>query len=67
MQQPHIVTNITSVINKEKNITLRAISIDSNDGLFQGHLTVLVNDTRELEALIKKIKTVKGVKNVGRM
>jgi GTP pyrophosphokinase len=62
-----IVTNITSVINKEKNITLRAISIDSNDGLFQGHLTVLVNDTRELEALIKKIKTVKGVKNVGRM
>ena len=62
-----IVTNITSVINKEKNITLRAISIDSNDGLFQGHLTVLVNDTRELEALIKKIKTVKGVKNVGRV
>ena len=62
-----IVTNITSVINKEKNITLRSISIDSNDGLFQGHLTVLVNDTRDLEALIKKIKTVKGVKHVGRI
>lgn len=62
-----IVTNISSVINKEKNIHLRSISIDSNDGLFQGHLTVLVSDTRELEALIKKIKAVKGVKNVGRM
>ena len=62
-----IVTNITSLINKEKNITLRSISIDSNDGLFQGQLTILVNNTNELESLIKKLKTIKGVKNIGRM
>lgn len=61
-----IVTNITSIINKEKNTTLRAISIDSNDGLFQGHLTVGVSDNTALQNLIKKIKTVKGVKNVER-
>jgi len=61
-----IVTNITSIINKEKNITLRAISIDSNDGLFQGHLTVGVQDNDSLNALIRKIKTVKGVKDVSR-
>lgn len=61
-----IVTNITSIINKEKDITLRAISIDSNDGLFQGHLSVGVNDIGALKALIKKIKTVKGVKDVQR-
>lgn len=61
-----IVTNISSIINKEKNVTLRAISIDSNDGLFQGHLTVGINDTTTLNNLIKKIKTVKGVKDVER-
>jgi GTP pyrophosphokinase len=61
-----IVTNITSMINKEKNVTLRAIAIDSNDGLFQGHLTVGVNDTVALNNLIKKIKTVKGIKDVQR-
>ncbi len=61
-----IVTNITSIINKEKNITLRGISIDSNDGLFQGHLIVGVNDTQSLNNLIKKLKTVKGVKDVQR-
>ncbi|MDE7394306.1 MAG: RelA/SpoT family protein, partial [Muribaculaceae bacterium] len=48
-----IVTNITSIINKEKDISLRAISIDSNDGLFQGHLTVGLNDTVALNNLIK--------------
>lgn len=61
-----IVTNITSVINKEKNMSLRAISIDSNDGLFQGHLTVGISDNDSLNALIRKIKTIKGVKDVTR-
>lgn len=61
-----IVTNITSIINKEKSISLRSISIDSHDGLFQGFLVVGVADTVSLNNLIKKIKTVKGVKDVQR-
>ncbi len=61
-----IVTNITSVINKEKDVTLRSISIDSNDGLFQGHLVIGINSTQALNNLIKKIKTLKGVKDVQR-
>ena len=61
-----IVTNITSIINKESGILLRSISIDSNDGLFSGMLTVMVDDTAKLEALIKKLRTVKGVKQVNR-
>lgn len=61
-----IVTNITSIINKEKQVTLRNISIDSHDGLFQGFVVVGVNDTASLDALIRKLKTVKGVKDVSR-
>ena len=61
-----IVTNITSIISKEVGITLRSIGIDSNDGLFSGTLTIMVGDTGHLEALIKKLRTVKGVKQVSR-
>ena len=61
-----IVNNITSIITKEKDVSLRSISIDSNDGLFQGYLVVGVSDTQSLNNLIKKIKTVKGVKDVQR-
>ncbi len=61
-----IVTNISSVIGKEKNIFLRSISIDSNDGLFQGHLSVAIDDITALQSLIKKLKTIKGVKDVER-
>ncbi|MBP5793258.1 MAG: hypothetical protein J6W46_06410, partial [Spirochaetaceae bacterium] len=36
------------------------------DGLFSGTLTVMLDDTSRLQQLLKKIKTVKGVKNVTR-
>lgn len=61
-----IVTNITSIINKEKSVSLRSISIDSHDGLFAGVLVVGISDVSSLNRLIKKIETIKGVKNVQR-
>ena len=62
-----IVTNITSIISHEPGATLRNISIDSHDGIFQGYLVVGVSDSRQLTVLVKKIKTVKGVKDVVRI
>ena len=61
-----IVNNITSIIAKEEHIMLRNISIESNDGLFYGELTVMVDDTTQLNGLIKKIRNVRGVKAVSR-
>ena len=61
-----IINNITNIISKEEKILLRSISIDSHDGLFNGTLTVMLDDTSRLQQLIKKLKTVKGVKNVTR-
>ena len=62
-----IVNNITSIISKEEKIMMRSINIDSNDGLFSGNLVVNVEDTSRIEALIKKLRTVKGVKQVIRI
>ena len=61
-----IVTNITSLIQKESNVALRSISVDSADGFFHGHLTILISDNKVLENIIKKIKAIKGVKSVER-
>lgn len=61
-----IVTNISSLIQKEPNVSLRSMSVDSCDGLFRGTLTVSVSDTKVLDGIIKKIKAVKGVNSVDR-
>lgn len=62
-----IVNNLTSIISKDERLTLRSISIDSNDGLFRGNLVVMLEDTSRLESLIKRLRTVKGVKQVERI
>jgi GTP pyrophosphokinase len=61
-----IVTNITSIISKESGMMLRSISVDSQDGLFQGTITVMLSDTSAMDGLMKKIRAVKGVKQVSR-
>jgi len=61
-----IVTNITSVISKENGMMLRSIRVDPSDGLFQGTLTVMLSDTAAMNNLIKKIQSIKGVKQINR-
>lgn len=62
-----IINNITSIISKEEKIVMKSINIDSHDGLFSGNLNVLIDDTSKLEALLKKLRTVKGVKSITRL
>lgn len=62
-----IVTNITSLINKEPGVQLRSISIDSHDGLFRGFIVIGIPDSASLPALLRKISTVKGVKEAVRI
>ncbi len=62
-----IVNNITSIISKEEKVVMRSINIDSNDGLFSGNIEVMVEDTARMELLMKKLRTVKGVKQVTRL
>lgn len=62
-----IVSNITNIIGKDEKIVMRSINIDSHDGLFSGNLVVQLDDKSKLNLLIKKLRTVKGVKQVIRL
>jgi GTP pyrophosphokinase len=62
-----ILNNLTSIISKDEKLILRSVNIDSHDGLFRGNLVVMINDTTKLDALIRKLSAVKGVKQVERI
>ena len=62
-----IVNNLTSIISREEKLILRSINIDSHDGLFSGNITIMIDDTSRLEMLIKKLRMVKGVKQISRI
>ncbi len=62
-----IVSSISDVISKDLQVNMRSISIDSNDGMFDGTITLMVKNTQHLEAMIRKLKKVKGVISVRRV
>ena len=62
-----IVNNLTNIISRDEKLILRSINIDSHDGLFSGNLTIMIDDNTRLETLMKKLRTVRGVKQVERI
>ena len=62
-----ILNNLTNIISKDEKLVLRSVNIDSHDGLFRGNLMLMIDNTARLDLLIKKLKTVKGVKSVDRI
>lgn len=61
-----IVTNISQVVSKDMGIKMRSINVDSHDGVFEGTLSVFVNNKQLLNSLMKKIRGIKGVFSVSR-
>ena len=62
-----IISNISDVISKDLKVHMRSLAINSNDGLFEGTITVFINDTAHLDALLKRLEKVKGVLTVKRI
>lgn len=56
-----IINNITQIISRESNIKMRSINIYSNDGNFEGRLSLYITDNHHLHKLLEKIKSIKGV------
>jgi GTP pyrophosphokinase len=62
-----LVSRVTDVIAKDLKVNMRSITINANDGMFEGIVTLFVKDTIHLDALIAKMKKVKGVLSVSRV
>ncbi|MDQ3049908.1 MAG: bifunctional (p)ppGpp synthetase/guanosine-3',5'-bis(diphosphate) 3'-pyrophosphohydrolase [Bacteroidota bacterium] len=62
-----VVNNITRVISNELKVNMRSISIESNEGLFEGTIMLFVHDTEHLKKLMAKLSHVNGILSVTRM
>lgn len=62
-----IVNNITNIISREDKLSMRSINIDSHDGIFNGNVVVMLENIDMLNSLIKKLQTIRGVKQVVRL
>lgn len=64
--EPGVVTKITELVGKDPHATLRGISINTSEGIFDGSITVLIDNTEHLSQLISRLKHINGVMKVNR-
>ncbi len=61
-----LVNDVTKIISNSLKVNMRSITIDSNDGVFEGQIMVFVHDTDQLDKLIQRLSKVNGVLRVER-
>ena len=61
-----ILNEITRVISNELIIDMRGLTIQANEGVFNGTVNIMVHDTRVVESLCSKLRKIKGVQKAAR-
>jgi len=66
MDDVGLISRITDVLSKDAQIKMRSLSVQTSNNLFEGTLSIFVKDANQLDAVILKIKKIKGIINVER-
>lgn len=62
-----ILSRISDVISQDMKVNMRSVQVDSDEGMFEGTITLFVKDTSHLDVLIRRISKIKGVLHVSRL
>ena len=62
-----LVNNVTRLISNNLNIDMKGVHFDSDDGVFNGKVTVVVKNKNVLDNLVDKLKKINGIDKVTRV
>ncbi len=62
-----IINDITQVISNSMNMDMKSLSIDSNNGIFTGNISLEVRNKNQLEETFKQLKNINGISSVKRL
>ena len=62
-----MLLDLSKIITDDFSINMRSVAISSHDGVFEGNLSLYVRDTESLNALLDRIRKIKGIETVKRL
>jgi guanosine-3',5'-bis(diphosphate) 3'-pyrophosphohydrolase len=62
-----VIQKITNVISGELKLNMRSMSIDSNDGIFEGTIMIYVHDREELNKFCHRLGMLDGINKIERI
>ena len=61
-----LMNNVTRIISSQMNVNIKGININSQDGIFEGEITLKVHNVSFLDSLMKKLKKIDGLNSIER-
>lgn len=61
-----MINDITDILSKGLSTNMKSINVSSDSGMFEGVLSVYVNDLQHLKRVMDRLEKIEGVKNVHR-
>lgn len=61
-----MLSTISDIISRQFEINMKSISVNSEAGAFEGRIVVNIYNTKHLDAIIEKLKSIEGMESVKR-
>jgi len=61
-----LMNKITQIISNQMNVNIKSININSNDGVFEGSITLKVHNSSFLKELTDKLEKIKAITSITR-
>jgi len=62
-----ILNDISSIISNNLHIDMKGVSINSNDGIFTGTITLEVKNKNQLDETLAQLAKIEGILKVRRL
>ena len=59
-----MINDITNVLSKSLSTNMKSINVTSDEGMFEGIITLYVDGLTHLDTIMKRLNRVEGVKTV---
>ena len=62
-----LLNKVTHIISGQMNVNIRKIFIETNDGIFEGHIQLFVHDVDDVKSITTKLRQIEEMKIVTRI
>ncbi len=67
IDQIGLLNKVTQVISEQLNVNIHKLSIESNDGIFEGHIQLFVHDADDVNTIKNNLQEIEEIKQVIRI
>ena len=62
-----LLNEVTQVISRQLNVNIRKLTIETNDGIFEGRIQLYVHDVDDVRTICNNLNQVQHIKQDMRM